>query len=211
LGDRSDGTAGIRPGAAGSPWAVEAEEDDGRLLEAIAQGDHRAFRLLMERHLPRALRVAQRITRNADDADEIAQEAFLKVWTGASRWRPDGQAQFKTWLYRVVVNQCIDRKRRVAPLPLEAAGDPQADEPSSFDQVSAQETARLVSQALDDLPDRQKAAISLCHFGEFSSAEAAKVLDVSVSAIESLLVRGRRALRDRLGSLGALDGKGEKP
>ena len=107
LGETRDGAASGVSTAAGPPRPTD--EDDGLLLGAVAQGDHRAFRLLMQRHLPRVLRVAQRMTRNPDDADEIAQEAFLKVWTGASRWRPDGQAQFKTWLYRVVINQCIDR------------------------------------------------------------------------------------------------------
>jgi RNA polymerase sigma-70 factor (ECF subfamily) len=128
----------------------------------------------------------------------------------APRWRHDGDAQFKTWLYRVVVNLCLDRRRKLPALPLEVAGDPLDPAPDSLEQVFAGETARLVARALDDLPRRQREAVILCYYAGVSVAQAAATLEVSVSALESLLVRGRRALRLRLSDLGGADSMGDQ-
>ena len=187
------------------------DEEDRVLLAAIGHGDHRAFHALVQRHMTFVLRLAQRVLGNRDDADEVAQEAFLRVWTTAPRWRNDREARFRTWLYRVVVNLCLDRRRRLPPLPLEEAGDPPDTGPNGLDTVVAEENARRVAQALDALPPRQRKAITLCYYAEVSSTEAAGILEVSLSALESLLVRGRRALRLHLADLGVLDGKGETP
>lgn len=190
---------------------ADGEEDDSSLMAAIAEGNHAAFHELMRRHMPLALSVAQRMTGNRADADEVAQEAFLRVWTGAARWRPDGQARLRTWLFRVVVNLCLDRRRRATALPLEEAGDPADPSPDCVEQIASAQTARLISGALDQLPPRQKAAITLCYYGGFSGNEAAGILEVSASALESLLVRARRALRGRLAGAGLWESKGEEP
>src|SRR4051794_37762596 len=92
---------------------------DHDLMARTAHGDGRAFRTLAERHAGRALRLARRILGNDALAEDIVQDALLRVWTNAPRWRP--QAAFRTWLYRVVVNLCLNAKRRVADLPLDAA------------------------------------------------------------------------------------------
>ncbi|MEI6556918.1 MAG: RNA polymerase sigma factor [Rhodospirillaceae bacterium] len=184
-------------------------DDDRTLLALIGRGDHRAFQTLMRAHMPFTLRLAYRVIGNRDDAEEVAQEAFLRVWTMAPRWRHDLEARFTTWLYRVVVNLCLDRRRRLVPLPLEDAGDTADPAPDSLDRVAADETTRLVAHALDGLPPRQRAAISLCYYGGVNGPQAAEILEVSVSALESLLVRGRRALRLRLTGLGALERVGE--
>ncbi|CAK0759083.1 RNA polymerase sigma-70 factor, ECF subfamily [Azospirillaceae bacterium] len=193
-----------------SAKAMDAWED-AALIEEISGGNHRAFQVLMRRHLPMSLGVAQRMVGNPTDADEIAQEAFLKVWTGAARWRSDGQAQFKTWFYRVVINLCIDRKRKKTTEPLDEAEDAMDPSPNSFDQISTQETARLMSDAVNALPERQKSAITLFYYSDLSGSETAQALNVSVSALDSLLVRGRRALRARLMALGILDEIGGAP
>lgn len=198
-----------RPAREETAGAIPDPDDDRALLMAISQGDHRAFHALMDRHMAFVLRLAQRVAGNRDDADEIAQDAFLKVWTLGPRWRHDGEALFKTWLYRVVVNLCLDRKRRKPTLPLEDAGDPTDPAPDSLEQVSTAETARLVAQAIEELPPRQRDAITLCYYTGVNGAKAASLLDVSLPALESLLVRGRRALRLRLTGLGALDTIGD--
>ncbi|MBI1208757.1 MAG: RNA polymerase sigma factor [Azospirillum sp.] len=172
--------------------------EDRILIAGIAQGNHEAFQRLMGRHLPFVLALAQRLIGRRADADEIAQEAFLRVWTTAPRWRQDGEAQFRTWLYRVVVNLCLDRQRRPKTAPLEDAGDVFDPRPDSLELVAASETERLIARALDELPPKQKAALVLCYYSEVSGAEAARILEVSESAVESLLVRGRRGLRQRL-------------
>ena len=165
----------------------------------------------MHAHMPPVVRLAYRLTGNREDAHEVAQEAFLRVWTTAPRWRRDLDARFTTWLYRVVVNLCVDRRRRVAPLPLETAGDPADPAPDSLDRVAAGETSRRLAGALADLPERQRAAVTLCYYGGVKGPEAADILGISVSALESLLVRGRRALRLSLNDLEELDRWGEVP
>jgi RNA polymerase sigma-70 factor (ECF subfamily) len=165
---------------------------DHDLMARAARGDETAFRLLTRRHAPRALALARRILRNEAVAEEIVQDAFLRVWVNAPRWRP--QAQFRTFLYRVVVNLCLNEKRRPQALPLEAAGDPvdPADPGTALEQ---RERDRKLAAAIDALPPRQRAAIALTYQEGLGNAEAASVLDTSVSAIETLLVRAKRMLR----------------
>lgn len=170
--------------------------DDESLISAIGKGDHGAFRTLMERHGPVALAVAVRIVGSQQDAEEIVQETFLKVWAAAARWDPQGGARFSTWLYRVVTNACLDRKRRAPMLPMDNVAEPETSSPSSLEQCSGAQARELVAEALASLPDRQRAAVSLCYFGEIGGQEAADSLDITLSALESLLVRGKRGLRD---------------
>ncbi len=172
---------------------------DTALMHRVARGDHAAYRLLVDKYLRHAVTVAYRVLFNRTDAEEVAQEAFLRVWQHAARWRADGGASFKTWLNRVVVNLCIDRKRR----PGMAALDDQIeivdeDGATPYDARLAAETSDHVTLALQKLPERQRAAILLCFWEGESNIDAAKALDISVGALESLLIRAKRALRDDL-------------
>ncbi len=176
--------------------------DDHCLLSRIGDGDRLAFRCLMSRHAALMLSLAERTTGSIDEADEIVQDAFLKVWTLAPKWRADGGAAFSTWLYRVVLNACLDFRRRRPLQPLEAAGDPPCDRPGAFDCALASQRAALVRAAMADLPERQQAALSLHYFSDLSAPQAAQVLEVSLSAFESLLVRGRKALLAALAARG---------
>jgi RNA polymerase sigma-70 factor, ECF subfamily len=173
---------------------VMRDLSDEGLMANIAEGDRGAFQHLVERHLDRAVRLAQRIVGNRSDAEEVAQEAFLRVWTTAPRWRLDG-ALFRTWFSRVLVNLCIDRKRRPTMAPLEAAGDPPDPAMGAEQRLYQSQEAAAVAAAVAELPERQRAALALCYWQEMSNAEAAEVLSLSVGAVESLLVRARRTLR----------------
>jgi RNA polymerase sigma-70 factor, ECF subfamily len=171
---------------------------DHDLMARTAQGDARAFRTLAERHAGRALGLARRILGNEALAEDIVQDALLRVWTNAPRWRPE--AAFRTWLYRVVVNLCLNAKRRSPDLPLDAA-DHVADPAAAADaQLEARERDRRLAAAIGALPERQRAAIVLSYQEGLSNAEIATVLDTSVSGVETLLVRARRTLRTRLGN-----------
>lgn len=181
--------------------AISAVADDD-LLQRIADGDRAAFAQLMERHARPMLMLAQRVLGRVEEADEIVQDSFLKVWTQAGRWQVDGGAKFSTWFYRVVLNACLDRKRRKQPVGLEEAGDPADDRPGGLDVAVARQRSRLVGAALADLPERQRAALSLFYFSGLSGREAAEVLDLSVSATEALLSRGKQALRKALARRG---------
>ena len=162
-------------------------------MARAAQGDGRAFRVLAERHAGRALGLARRILGNEAMAEDIVQDAFLRVWINAPRWRP--QAQFRTWIYRIVVNLCLNAKRRAPDLPL-AAAEHVADPARSADaQLEARERDRRLAAAVDALPERQRAAIVLTYQEGLGNAEVADVLDTSISGVETLLVRAKRALR----------------
>ena len=123
---------------------------------------------------------------------------MLRVWINAPRWRPE--AAFRTWLYRVVVNLCLNARRRPADLPLDAAGDVADRGRCAPTRSSKQrERDRRLAAAIDALPERQRAAIVLTYQEGLSNAEVAAVLDTSVSGVETLLVRAKRALRAALG------------
>ena len=170
---------------------------DEELMRRVGEADAAAYTELVTRHLDRGLGFAERVTGSRADAEEIMQEAFLRVWTAASRWRTEG-ARFTTWFYRVVLNLCIDRKRRKVPEPLAAAADPIDPGPGADRMVYEMQCSKAVAETLAILPFRQRAALALCYYRGLSNREAAKVLSVSVKAVESLLTRGRKTMYARL-------------
>src|SRR3954451_12146680 len=171
---------------------------DHDLMARAAKGDERAFRTLAQRHAGAALRLARRILGNETTAEDVVQDAFLRVWINASRWRPE--AAFRTWLYRIVVNLCLNARRRASDLPLDAAEDVPDAGLAPDEQLELRERDRHLTAAIDTLPVRQRAAIVLTYQEGLSNAEVAAVLDASVSAVETLLVRAKRALRAALGA-----------
>ena len=177
------------------------EATDEELMGRVQHRDRDAFAVLVARHLDGIHAFNYRMTGNAEDAADLAQETFLRVWQRAATWRPDrpagGSVKFTTWLYRIARNLAIDTHRRqresgeVNDNVADGGGTPE----------DAQTTARL-RHALDDalvrLPERQRTALVLCHRDGMSNRNAAAVLEVSVDALESLLARARRTLRLKL-------------
>ena len=172
------------------------DDSDEALMARIARGDEPAFRTLASRHLPAMLGLARRILGNTADAEDVAQEAMLRVWTHAPRWQP--LALFRTWLTRVVVNLCLDRKRRAPWVALDAAGEIVDPAPGAGEKAERDERDRMVAAAVAELPARQRAAIVLTYGDGMSNAQVADVLGASVSAVETLLVRGKQNLRRAL-------------
>ncbi len=172
-------------------------DPDADLVRRVGLGDRAAAQALMARHLPRMLALSRRMLSDPVEAEDAVQDAFIQLWTHAARWEP-GRAKFGTWLYRVTLNKCYDRLRRRPTAPLEAAA--QAEDPAPGPDASLQNAAIAVQieAALAALPERQRAAIQLCHYQDCGNIEAAEILGISVEALESLLARGRRALRARL-------------
>ncbi len=177
------------------------ERTDEELMAGIGRGDHGAFRDLIDRRLYGAISLAQRMVGERAAAEDIAQEAFLRVWRHAAKWKtPDqgGRAKFGTWFYRVVVNLCIDRKRRPRPVPLDAVAEPVDPADDALTVIQRGQVALKVASAVSDLPDRQRAALVLCSYEGHTVARAAEILSSSERAVESLLVRARRNLRKSL-------------
>jgi RNA polymerase sigma-70 factor (ECF subfamily) len=179
------------------------EQSDEALMARVSGGDEPAFRALARRHLPSIIGLARRMLGNSSDAEDVAQEAMLRVWINAPRWQP--LALFRTWLTRVVVNLCLDRKRRTPWVALEAAGEIIDPAPDPAAQREADDAERLVAAAIGELPVRQRAAIVLTYRQGLSNAETAEILDTSVSAVETLLARAKQSLRRALGNAGEGD------
>jgi RNA polymerase sigma-70 factor (ECF subfamily) len=176
--------------------AAEAEATDEALMRSVAMGDEAAFRRLAARHAARTLALSRRMLANAADADEVMQEAMLRVWVNAPHWR--AEAAFKTWLYRVVVNLCLNRQRHKSLAPLDDAAEVPDPSPSALASLERREADATVARAIAALPDRQRAAIVLTYYEDLSNAEAASVLETTVSSVEALLVRAKRTLRAEL-------------
>jgi len=181
---------------------VDAEDDDALILR-FAAGDQSAARLLTERHLGRVLALATRMLRDTAEAEDVAQEALLRAWRNAAKWEP-GRAKFSTWLHKVALNLCYDRLRKRKSASLDEVAEPVDDRASVQQDMEASERLAVLQTAIAALPERQRAAIQLRHFEERGNDETAEILGVSVEAVESLLSRGRRALRDKLAGQRAL-------
>jgi RNA polymerase sigma-70 factor (ECF subfamily) len=167
---------------------------DAVLLARFAGGDQSAARDLTDQLLPGALRQAWRMLGDQAEAEDVAQEAMLRLWKQAADWRA-GEAKVSTWLYRVVHNLCIDRIRKRRPqVPVEDAPEPVDPDPSVLDRMAETETSRAIAEAIRTLPERQRQALILRHFEGMSNPEIGAALECSVEAVESLLARARRQL-----------------
>jgi RNA polymerase sigma-70 factor (ECF subfamily) len=175
-------------------------DPDTDLVARVGKGDRAAAQALMTRHLPAMLSLARRMLSGEAEAEDCVQEAFLRVWTHAARWKP-GKAKFETWLYRVTVNQCYDRLRRKPMADLDAAAEVADTTPGAEETMQSAAVSAEVDAVVRHLPERQRAAILLCHYQERGNIVAAEILGISVEALESLLARGRKTLRTKLSHL----------
>ncbi len=169
------------------------------MMRRVGAGDSAACRQVVESHLRRIVNFSYRILGDSGDAEDVAQETFLRLWRQAGRWRPG--AGVGTWLHRVAHNLCVDRLRRRRDRPSDRV--PEAPDPSAGPLAARHraEVTRAVDSALAALPERQRAAITLVHYQELGNIEAARIMGISVDALESLLARGRRRLRESLRDL----------
>ena len=176
-------------------------------MRLVQTGDQQAYTRLLDRHLNSVHAYVYRMTNNRADAEDIAQETFLRVWHRARTYRP-GRVRFTTWLHRIAHNLCVDafRKRRsTVDTELEAMAD---DAPGAVEASIAEERRKAVHACIAALPERQRSALVLCQLQGRSNREAAQILDVSVDALESLIARARRTLRARLSDRLELEGTG---
>jgi len=175
------------------PFDAKDDRPDEALLALYAKGDRGAAHVLAQRFTPVALRVAQRMLGDAAEAEDVAQEAMLRLWRMAPGWQP-GAARVSTWLYRVVANLCTDRLRKRRWVPLDAAPEPEDGAPGVAERMIEADRAAALEQALSALPDRQRQAVVLRHLEGLSNPEIAEVMEVGVEAVESLVARGKRGL-----------------
>jgi RNA polymerase sigma-70 factor (ECF subfamily) len=190
----------------GDEGGESRENLDDTLMLRVAEGNAIAFETLVRRNMRRALAIAQGVTGNANDADEIAQEAFMRVWQHAQGWDP-GRARFTTWLHRIVLNLCLDRRRKPGWLPIDVIGElPDHGLETAPEKIARAEHREVVARAMDRIPQRQRAAVTLFYFEGMSGHAAAEIMGVTVAAFEQLLLRARRAVKAELAAAGFLNG-----
>ena len=177
---------------------VGAAESDAVLAARAAGGDQAAYAALVKRHLPRVLALTRRMLGNDAAAEDAAQEALLRLWTHAGSYDAS-RALLTTWLTRIATNVCLDRLRKRQEEPWDDSYDLPAG-PSQEQAIEERQLAERVDAALRALPDRQRLALVLCHYEELSMAEAAGMMETSIEAVESLLGRARRNLKQSLAS-----------
>lgn len=191
------GMAGYSENTAATSTAGDASPAvDAVLLEGVVAGDESAFATLVDRHYSLVFRLSARVLGNAADAEDVTQEAFVKLWRDPPVLR--NQAALKGWIVRVARNLAIDRLRRArntSDSELELLVDPSTAPDGHLRHGQA---ADEVSAAMAQLPERQRTALQLTYFEALGNQETASIMEVSVEAVESLLSRARRTLRTLL-------------
>jgi len=178
----------------------EEPDDDALLVLRVGEGDVAAYRTLVDRYAAKLSRFAERLLRDKSEAEDVVQETFLRVWQHARDYSP--KARVTTWLHRITHNLAVDRLRargRLKPLPDEEDMPESARQPTLLDE---KRRVLALEAALATLPERQATAIVLVHLHGLTGAEAAEVLGIGAEAVESLLARGRRALKAELAASG---------
>lgn len=183
-----------RAGRADTPTTASGE---AHLVARAAAGDGGAFRHLTDRHLKSVVSIARRMLRDDAEAEDVAQETFLRLWRSGGTL-DIGPAGVRPWLRRVVSNLCIDRVRGRAKLTTVEELPEVPDPPRQLEALEVEETRKRVDQALKQLPERQRLALTLFHFEGMSQVEVGSVMEISDEAVESLLSRARRQLKTEL-------------
>jgi RNA polymerase sigma-70 factor (ECF subfamily) len=168
--------------------------DDEALMKRIAEGSETALRALADRHIGRMLRLAEKTLGSAAEADDVIQEALLRIWNHAGSWRRE-RSRLTTWIYTIVYRLCIDRLRRPHTAPLEVAADVPDPAPGAHETLQQSEDLMRLAAAMHALPPRQRAALTLFYYDEISGEEAAAILAVSRRAFWSLLHRSRQSVQ----------------
>ena len=170
---------------------------DDALLAQYSQGDAAAARALTARLTPRVFGHAVRVLGDRAEAEDVAQDAMMRLWKVAPDWRM-GEAKVSTWLYRVTANLCTDRLRRKRGVGLDEVDEPLDPSPSVSDKLQTRERMNALQAGLQTLPERQRQAVILRHIEGLANPEIAEILEISTEAVESLTARGKRALAQAL-------------
>jgi RNA polymerase sigma-70 factor (ECF subfamily) len=182
-----------------------SEQDDSELLANVLNGDHNAYTELVYRHYREAYVVAYRFVGDREEAEDIVQTAFLKLWERPGMWNPGMDSRFTTWFYRVVVNLCLDWRKKRKPVlnPQLSMGifNEKVNETSQEEfHIQSEQQVQLEAQ-IETLPTRQRTAINLCYSTGMSNKQAAEVMGISLRALQSLVMRAKSSIRKNLESL----------
>jgi RNA polymerase sigma-70 factor, ECF subfamily len=174
------------------------EKDDHELLALIQDGNGQAFATLVERHTERFYRLAYRYLQSKAAAEDVVQDAFVKLWENPAIWQPERNSRFTTWFYRVVVNLCLDAQKRKKPVALDEE-IPLIDDREPVDETMMRiQEQKALEKEIAALPERQRTALNLCFDEGLSNQEAAAVMGVKLKALQSLIMRAKTTLKERM-------------
>lgn len=176
----------------------QLDADDATLLARFQGGENAAFGILVRRHTTRFYRVAYRFMNHRTEAEDVVQDAFLKLWEKPDSWRADGGSAFTTWFYRVVVNLCLDRKKKKESLPLSEDLPVPDSRLSQEESLMVQEREKRLEAQIALLPQRQRTALNLCFYEGLSNQEAAEIMGLRLKALQSLVMRAKMTLKLKL-------------
>ena len=175
-----------------------ADKEDGELLALIQDGSGQAFAVLVERHTDRFYRLAYRYLQDRAAAEDAVQEAFLKLWENPALWQPQRHSKFTTWFYRIIVNLCLDQRKKKRPEALDNDGLIADDRAPADELMMREQEQKMMEKEIAALPERQRTALNLCFDEGLSNQEAAQVMGVNLKALQSLIMRGKTTLKERL-------------
>ncbi len=174
-------------------------------MERVWKHDHQAFSILVERHSQKFYASAYRMVLNRQEAEDIVQEGFLKIWDNPKSWKKNKGAKFTTWFYRILMNLCLDHLRKGGKSNFVEDWDLFEDESASQEEnLGDKQQQMFLNEAMEDLPEKQRIALTLCFYDGLSNKEAAEIMGVKVKALESLLIRAKTGLKDYLLRTGIL-------
>ncbi len=172
--------------------------DDESLILQIKEGKHQAFEEIVNRHAKRFYSLAYRLVFNREEAEDIVQDAFLKLWNKPELWDSRKRVKFTTWFYRVVTNLCIDHNKKKKPVPLSDKTPIRHEQPGQDVLLDHQQKQVLLDNLIRELPERQQLAINLCFYEGLSNEEAAEIMGVKVKVLQSLIMRAKMTLKEKI-------------
>ncbi len=172
--------------------------DDEFLIRLIQEGKHEAFAEIVNRHSKRFYSIGYRFLFNKDDAEDIVQEAFLKLWEKRLSWDQSKEAKFTTWFYKVVVNLCIDHNRKKKPVPLSEDMQLVDKQQGQEGLLHEKQKQAVLDRFIQELPERQQLSLNLCFYEGLSNQEAAEIIGVNLKALQSLIMRAKMTLKGKM-------------
>lgn len=181
------------------------ELNDESLMDLVLEQHHQAFAVLVGRRHKMFYAAAFRMMHTKEEAEDITQEAFLKIWQNPNIWKKGKGAKFTTWFYKIVINMCLDKLKKAKTIHVEVDEAFSTNAPSQEHVLQTIREKKILEKEISSLPLKQKTALNLCVYEEMSNKEAAQIMGIKVKALESLLMRAKAGLRDRLTRKGMIE------
>lgn len=173
---------------------------DEELMTHVMEQDAQAYSEIVRRHTKKYYSLSYRLLSDRESAEDAVQDSFLMLWNTPGKWDPSKNVKFTTWFYRVVTNACLDKKRKYRYETPEQSVELESNERNQEEAVVLKRAKDKIESLIQQLPENQQTALTLCFYEGLSNKEASAVMDLSVKAVESLLMRAKASLRNKIGT-----------